>query len=273
MQELWGSDRALSVFLASCPRLYDLRTVAYWLLEREAHNPAFLSRLAHVTQLLIELRTSEDGATIRVAKAEGRAAEVTGRRGRLVYDDSEVRVVREEQGARARMGELLRSRRIARGVSQAEFARLIGISPSALSQAERGLTGLSGETLSRAWAALDVPFGLPVEERASYQVSRRGARETRSLVAGMVAEHVIETSAGDKIYILRVDGDASGRRAPFATKRDEVAVVLRGVFEVRIGEVRETLHAGDALLLSDEPLSWWRNPGAEEAELLWAVLD
>jgi hypothetical protein len=32
------------------------------------------------------------------------------------------------------------------------------------------------------------------------------------------------------------------------------------------------LHAGDTVLLSEEPVSSWRNPGPEEAEVLWAVL-
>jgi hypothetical protein len=32
------------------------------------------------------------------------------------------------------------------------------------------------------------------------------------------------------------------------------------------------LHAGDTILLSEEPVSSWRNPGPEEAQVLWAVL-
>lgn len=48
---------------------------------------------------------------------------------------------------------------MAAGLSQAELARRIGVSPSALSQVERGRHGLSGETLTRLWAILGVPFG------------------------------------------------------------------------------------------------------------------
>jgi hypothetical protein len=56
------------------------------------------------------------------------------------------------------------------------------------------------------------------------------------------------------------------------TKREEIVAVLGGILEVRVGEGRETLHAGDAILLTDEPVAWWRNPGPEEAFLFWSVL-
>ncbi len=273
MQELWGPDRALSFFLRSCPRLYDLRTVAYWLLERRAHAPSFLSRLRHVTQVVIHLQALGDGQVLKVAKAEGRQPEVVGLQARFVFEDGRIRILRETRGTRERIGNVLRAERLARGLSQTELARQIGISPSALSQAERGRSGLSAETLVRAWEALGVPLAAgPRPEMHRLMVTRRGARRIASIAPGLRAEDVAETASGGHLYLLTFAPGAAGRRPPFRTKRDEVAMVVAGVLEVRASRSNETLQAGDALVLSTEPVTAWRNPGPEEARVLWCIL-
>ncbi|MGD9276954.1 MAG: XRE family transcriptional regulator, partial [Desulfobacterales bacterium] len=39
MQELWGGEQHLINFYShSCPRLYELNTVAYWIIEKRAHS-------------------------------------------------------------------------------------------------------------------------------------------------------------------------------------------------------------------------------------------
>jgi quercetin dioxygenase-like cupin family protein len=87
----------------------------------------------------------------------------------------------------------------------------------------------------------------------------------------MSAEEIADT-VGHRVLLVRVAPGATGRRTPFVTKREEIVAVLGGILEVRVGEGRETLHAGDAILLTDEPVAWWRNPGPDEAFLLWSVL-
>ncbi len=272
MEQLWGARAALDFFLRSCPRLYDLRTVAYWLVELKAHRAAFLSRLGHVTQVVLALQAGEDGQVLRVVKAEGRP-EVPGRQARFTFAGGRARVSHEPVRARERVGRLLRGQRLARGLSQAEFARRVGVSPSALSQAERGRIGLSAETLLRAWEALGLPFGATLEPGAApYQVARRGTRRSGRPAPGLTVEEVVRASGGTRVYQVAVAPGAAGRRPPFATKREEVLLVQAGVIEVRVGQARETLHAGDALVLSAEPVSGWRNPGPEEARALWMVL-
>jgi transcriptional regulator with XRE-family HTH domain len=271
VQELWGREEALSLFLRSCPRLYDLRTAAYWLLERAAHDASFRARLRHVTQVVLELAEADGAASIRVAKAQARPAGVAGRWARVTFQGQRIRLLPQPLPAEPALGELLKTHRVARGLSQAELARRIGISPSALSQAERGVSGLSWATLERAREIL----GLPAEQARGapppYRLRRRGASDPRPVAAGMLAEELADTPA-HRMLLVRVAPQASGQRTPFATKREEVVAVLRGILEVRVGESQEVLHAGDTILLSEEPVISWRNPGPEEVEALWAVL-
>ena len=274
MQELWGADAALSFFLRSCPRLYELRTVALWLLDRGLHEASFLSRLARITQVILEIAAEDDGLALRVVKAEGRAADVVGRRAKVRFEEDRAHVVREDEpGIKERIGAQLREARRARGMSQAALARRIGISPSALSQAERGSAGLSASTISRVWDELGVPSG--GAERSisqSYRVSRRGGRPTMRIAPGLEAEEVLDVPERSNVSLLRFAAGHAGRRPPFATKRDEVVVVITGVLELRIGGMNEVLHAGDAIVISADPVASWRNPGPQEAFVLWSIL-
>jgi transcriptional regulator with XRE-family HTH domain len=276
MQRLWGPEAALALFLRCCPRLYQERTVAYWLLEREAHPPAFRSRLADITQVILDLDvapTQPAERTLQVVKADGHPPGVTSRTLRYVVgEDGRVEVLRTASGTRERIGEQVRAGRIAAGLSQAELARRIGVTPSALSQVERGRHGLSGETLTRLWATLGIPFG-PGASPASppYRLARRGARQPVAPAPGVSGETVLQAPSGLGMHELTFPAGGSGRR-PFETKQPELVVVLEGALELQLGQETHTLQQGDAILLATQPVTGWRNPAREPARVLWLVL-
>jgi transcriptional regulator with XRE-family HTH domain len=277
MQRLWGPEAALASFLRWCPRLYQERTVAYWLLERDAHPPAFRSRLADITQVILDLEAGPGEPaerTLRVVKADGHPSDVAGRTLRyLVGDDGRVQVPQGAAGVRERIGEQVRAERIAAGLSQAELARRIGVTPSALSQVERGRHGLSGETLTRLWATLGVPFGPGTNPSPPpYRLARRGARQPVAPAAGLSGETVLQEPSGLGVYELTVAAGSSGRR-PFETKQSELVLVLEGALELQLGQEARTLQQGDAIALTTQPVTGWRNPAREPARVLWLVLE
>ena len=73
MQDLWGDENSTYKFFTyMCPRLYDLGTVAYWILEKEAHSQAFKANLRHVTQVVLDLYIRKDKLFIKALKLDGR---------------------------------------------------------------------------------------------------------------------------------------------------------------------------------------------------------
>jgi transcriptional regulator with XRE-family HTH domain len=276
MQRLWGPEPALALFLRCCPRLYQERTVAYWLLERDAHPPTFRSQLADITQVILDLditATQPAERTLQVVKADGHSPAVLGRTLRYaVGDNGAIDVLRTASGTRERIGEQIRAERIATGLSQAELARRIAVSPSALSQVERGRHGLSGETLTRLWATLGIPFG-PAASPTSppYRLARRGARQPLAPGSGIHGETVLQEPSGLAVHELTFAANSSGRR-PFETKQPELLLILEGALELQLGQETHTLQQGDAILLATQPVTGWRNPAREPARVLWLLL-
>jgi len=79
MLELWHDEsKVLDFFSYLCPRLYDLETVAYWLLERKAHSESFLASLRHVTQVVLEIEVENGNNTLVARKAAGRRLATIG---------------------------------------------------------------------------------------------------------------------------------------------------------------------------------------------------
>ena len=141
MAARWGAEIATRFFTRSCPMLLELAAIAYWCLPPASLSQALRREVEGVTQCVVVLA---DGR-LRVAKAEGRPPGVEGSVFRYGLEDG--RPALAAAPAAARLGTALRPVRNARRLSQAELARLAGVSASAISQAERGRRGLALDTL------------------------------------------------------------------------------------------------------------------------------
>ncbi|MFC1653191.1 GAF domain-containing protein, partial [Planctomycetota bacterium] len=73
MFNLWNDEDAVLRFCGHfCPRLFDINTIAYWLLEKEAHTERFLAKLRHITQVVVEIAVSRGIRTLTLRKAANR---------------------------------------------------------------------------------------------------------------------------------------------------------------------------------------------------------
>lgn len=270
MARAWGDQAALDLFLWACPRLFRRGSVALWVVDHDRHDVSFLRRLTDVTQVVVTMRATDDGVQLEVVKADGRPPSVLGRavRGRLARDD--LVDVRPSGGGRQRFGQSLRQLRTSRGVNQAELARQVGISPSALSQAERGVRGVSAETLMRIWEALGVPFGIEPPASRGYRINHRGGHAPVALAGGVTGRQLSEGPVAH-LWHLAVEARATGRGPLFAVKAAETVTVLRGVLQLHLEGSTETLHEGDTLVAETASITGWANPADTDAEVVWAI--
>ena len=142
-----GDERALGardgrpLLLVRGPLLLGLGAIAYWSLPAARALATLRREIEGITQCVLAIG---DGR-LRIAKAEGRPAGRRGQRFRYELEDGLPVLASAPCGGAARRRSPKPSHRAP--PSQADLARLAGVSASAISQAERGRRGLSLETL------------------------------------------------------------------------------------------------------------------------------
>lgn len=262
----WGGDLTRAFFVRCCPHLLEIGAVAYWTLGHATAGTRLLRAVEEVTQCVLAL----DGGRLRIAKAEGRGPGVEGTIFRYGVRDGGVTLT--PAPAATRVGTALRALRVDRGLSQSELARLLGISPSAVSQAERGRRGLSLETLLTLCAKLDLTLDelLRGEVAAGYRLARR--HDPRQRATDRPLALLDDRRAGMRAYLVRLPAHRQGT-PHLQHKGVELVAVATGLVQVVLGNGRPVLRPGETLLADGTAITGWRNLGEAEATLFWVLRD
>ncbi|MDQ3823360.1 MAG: helix-turn-helix domain-containing protein [Actinomycetota bacterium] len=265
----WGADVAGRFFAHCCPQLLELGAIAYWSVPAGEAYPRLRRTIEEVTQCVLAVGESR----LRVAKADGRPPGVEGSvfRYRVVDGLPEL----TPAPIVARVGAALRAARTQRRLSQSDLARLAGVSPSAISQAERGQRGLSLETLLELTGRL----GMTVDELlrgdvvAGYRLGRRHHPRTRRGEAGNQPLPLLDDpAAGLRTYVVHLPPRGSGS-PHVAHKGVELVAVASGLVQVVLATGRPVLRRGEVLLVEATSIDSWRNLGPSEATLFWVLRD
>ena len=266
MAARWGTDAARGFFVRCCPHLLEVGAIAYWSVGHGAPLAALRRAISEVTQCVFTLSEGR----LRIAKAEARGPGVEGSVFRIRAEDG--RPVLEAAPVAARLGTALRAVRMQRNLSQSDLARLLGISPSAVSQAERGRRGLSLETLLDACTKLDLTLDelLRGDVNPGYRLARRHDPRRRS--DGRPLPLVDDRQAGLRAYLLTLP--ARGHATPHLTHKGvELVAVVAGLVQVLLESGRPVLRRGETLLAERTAVLGWRNLGEGEATLFWILRD
>jgi transcriptional regulator with XRE-family HTH domain len=266
MAERWGTETARAFFVRCCPHLLEIGAIAYWTVALGPALAALRRDIAEVTQCVLTLG---DGR-LRIAKAEARGPGVQGTVLRARVADG--RPALEAAPAAARLGTALRAVRTQRHMSQSDLARLLGISPGAVSQAERGRRGLSLETLLDACSKLDLTLDelLRGDANPGYRLARRHDPRRRS--DGRPLPLIDDRQAGLRAYLVTLA--PRGQATPHVGHKGvELVAVVGGLVQVLLESARPVLRRGETLLAERTGVLGWRNLGETEATLFWILRD
>jgi transcriptional regulator with XRE-family HTH domain len=266
MADRWGVETAVRFFSRSCPMLLELGAIAYWSLAAGDLPQSARKEVEEITQCVIAVG---DGR-VRVAKAEGRPFGVQGTVFRCRIEAGEAEL--SPAPAASRLGAALRAVRLQRHLSQSEVARLAGVSPSAVSQAERGQRGLSLETLLDLTSRLGITLDelLRGEVAPGYRLARR--HDPRKSADGKPLALLDDPAAGLRAYLLRIPPRSSSELG-FAHKGVELVAVGSGLVQVVLPTGRPVLRQGEALLAERSGISACRNIGERDATVFWILRD
>ncbi len=170
------------------------------------------------------------------------------------------------------LGTKLRGLRKERDLSQRDLANQSGVSANAISLIERNEISPSVATLQRLATALSVRISYFFEgDDGQANVIHLKADEQPSFtsrgvtIAGLGRR--LREQEVEPFYISLSPGAASGLQ-PVIHSGHEIVCCLKGMVEYEIDNIVYLLEKGDFLLFEAELPHFWRNPTAEDAEIL-----
>ena len=266
LADRWGMRVASGFFGHCCPMLLDLGAIAYWSVPGASQYRSMHREIEQITQCIIVVGQGR----IRISKAEGRPPGTQGQLFRYSVQDGALQL--QPAQAVARVGMALRAYRMRRELSQSDLARLAGVSPSAISQVERGERGLSLETLMALSGRLNVTLDelLGGEVTPDYRIGRRHG--PGSGPGGSVLPLLDDAETGLRAYLVTLPRSATVE-TPFTHKGTELVGVVSGLVQVVLGSGRPVLRRGETLLASRRGIDAWRNVGDTGAQCLWVLRD
>jgi transcriptional regulator with XRE-family HTH domain/KaiC/GvpD/RAD55 family RecA-like ATPase len=274
MQDLWGDENDTHRFFTyMCPRLFDLGTVAYWLLEKEAHSPRFKANLRHITQVVLDLSKRKNSLFLKALKLEGRQDREGFKPHQYDIRGEEVTLVSLKKEPATDIGTKLKEERIRIGMSQKELADKISLTPSFLSQLENNQVSPSLNTYLQLCRALGINSGQFLEpggeKPAAPWLFRKEAIFSRPPVREDYAR-VFEAASGTKLSarIVALPPGAAMNRHFFYHKDEELIYILSGELKVTIDRKEEQVSTGDMIYLRESFPSHWINEGGDEARVL-----
>ncbi len=281
MQDLWGGEEQVMKFYArTCPRLYELDTIAYWVVEKSAHSSRLKANINKIAQVAIDLSIKSGKPILKILKAEKRNSKYLNEPQTFSCEAAEIvfDLPRSLPG-RFDLGGRIKEVRKKQGLSQKELAEKTGVTPSSISQVEKNLIYPSLPALFRLAESLSVEVGSffdnfsGVSDSCVYPTSQ-GVSATfdnvpKGAVEGVRLLPPDMKDAGAEPYLVRI---GPGRKLAghfFSHKGEELGYLLAGKLTVHINGQPQVMGVGDTIYLKKEIPEQWENSDKAVAELLW----
>jgi transcriptional regulator with XRE-family HTH domain len=283
MADLWGGEeQALQFYSHSCPRLYELNTVAYWVMEKKAHTPRFRAQINQIAQVAIDLSIKRGTTSLTILKAEKRDLENLHKphpywvKDKAVSFDAEKRI-----GMGIDLGQRVKGLRLKKGLSQTELAQLVGVTPSTISQVESNMIYPSLPGLLKMAEILSVEVSSFFQEKSGnkrrvvFTPQEAVAVKFQELPEGSVSGKLltpvdIETKA--EPYLIEIPPYQTIAAHFFVHKGEEMGYLLDGELYIKLGKENFTLRTGEVIYLVSEMPWEWKNPGPATARLFWVKI-
>ncbi|MFZ5569404.1 MAG: helix-turn-helix domain-containing protein [Thermodesulfobacteriota bacterium] len=283
MQDLWeGEEHVLKFYSRSCPRLYELDTIAYWVVEKGAHSSRLKAHINQIAQVAVDLAIKRGKTTLTILKAEKRNPENLNEPFQYVSEGADIGFEKSRQAFDIyELGKRIKTIRQKQGLSQKELASMIGVTPSTISQVESNLIYPSLPALFKMAENLSVSVG------AFFQDKNETRRRLVFQADSSVPVHFTDLPKGCITGKMLTPPDFNGKAEPyliqiparkklpahfFIHKGEELGYLLEGTLEVIMKNEVQTLQAGDTIYLAETTPSQWKNTGSQPAVILWIKL-
>ncbi len=278
MQELWGGEeKILKFYSRSCPRLYELDTIAYWVIEKGAHSNRLRASINHIAQVAVELNLNRGKSSLTILKADKRNPGILDKP--QGYWTSGLDANFESAAGTARRSDLglrMKDLRKKKGMSQKELAGLVGVTPSTISQIESSTIYPSIPALFKIGEVLGVEISAFFQSLAGSEkpvFSGDGvAVNFPDLPKGSIQgwqPSPLDFEGKAEPFLLEIEPNKKLPTHFFAHKGEELGYLLEGELKTVINNNVYTLKAGETIYLKADSPAEWTNTGSDTVRLLW----
>jgi len=170
------------------------------------------------------------------------------------------------------LGEKIRQRRTALGLTLRRLGEETDLTASFLSQVEKGQTSPSIASLQRVAAALQQPIFAFLEDDDSPldPVVRRDERKKLIFPDSQIAYDLLCPSPTCKIMGLQISLEPGGvlNAARLRQPTEQLMLVLQGEMDIQIGDQRYSLREGDSIYFDGEALREFAAAGEEPLRII-----
>jgi len=261
-----------SFFTYMCPRLFDLDSVAYWILEKDAHSQKFKANIRHITQVVLELYRRKDNLFLKAIKLSRRKNRNAFKPHMYeITDHEEIHIKTTEQSPTLDIGSKLREIRISRNMSQKELAEKVNLTPGFISQMENNQIVPSITSFIQICEVLGVSASEILSENKTEEKYVIKKEEIFGKLPQKISNADIYRVLSDenfKAYIVVMPSN-SAVKGHFLTKKEpEIAFLMKGEISVTLNGSNYSLQEGDLLYIKKSMPEKWQNKGGEKVELL-----
>lgn len=282
MQDLWeGEENIIKFYSRSCPRLYELDTIAYWIIEKGAHSNRLKAHINQIAQVAIELGIQRGKSTLSILKAHNRRRDNLNKPEFFWADGMTVGFdVDQPMTEKIDIGSRLKHLRTRQCLSQKELAGLVGVTPSTISQIESNLIYPSIPALSKMAQVMSVSMSYFFNQDDAKQNPVIFSNEGKPVYFPNMPKGSIEGrqllppdfSSTVEPYLLSIAAGKKLQSHFFSHKEDEFGYLLQGELEVTIKNTTQLLKTGNIIYLTRDIPTQWKNTAEDTAILLWMKL-
>ncbi len=202
-------------------------------------------------------------------------------------DQEKRKLAQRTDGPAGNVGEKIRQQRLLGKMRIVDLAEKVSMSPSYISQVERGLLFPSVGSLQKIASALGLhvadffqsgdglngekPRSEPLD--AGPRVVKRDRRKGLTYAGSNVVYQLLTPDLKGNLELLMIKGPpgSDSGEIDFVHEGEECGTVLSGQMTYTIGDRTVVLEAGDSIYFRSSLPHRWRNSGDEELVAIWAI--
>lgn len=273
MQDFWGDENSTYKFFTYiCPRLYDLGTVAYWILEKDAHSQKFKANLRHITQVVLDLYRRKEKLWIKALKLEGRNNREAFKPHSYEIEGGNIIITSMKREPSFDIGTKIKQIRMKVGMSQKDLAAKVDLTPSFISQLENNQISPSLNSILQICHALGIHLtdilGGEKPEDEQWLIKREKISSKLSVKESGLKGYSIIKNGKSSGMLVKLEPNTIIQKNFIPSKGNTFLYVLKGLVSVVVEGRNEVLRPGDSAYLKEKIPTLWKNEGGENAEIL-----